>query len=102
MIELAGMDMPHETDGKSLLSLMNDDLHEWEDAAYGYFRNGISLRTGRYRLTRYFREEEPVIELYDHHADPDETQNVADQNSEVVGNLMPLWEKGDTGLFGPE
>ena len=29
----------------------------------------------------------------------DETKNVADENSEVVENLLPLWEKGNTGLF---
>ena len=102
IVELSGTGMPHETDGKSLLPLMNDNLHEWEDAAFGYWDNGISLRTGRYRLNRYFREDEPVIELYDHYTDPDETKNVADENSEVVRSLLTLWEKGNTGLFDPE
>jgi len=99
IIELSGVDMPHETDGKSLVQLMKNPLSEWEDAAYGYFRNGISLRSERYRLTRYFREQEPVIELYDHNNDPNETENVAAGNPDIIENLMPLWEKGNTGLF---
>ena len=102
ILALAGTDMPHETDGNSLLPLMNDNSHKWEDAAYGYYRSGISMRTGRYRLTRYFREEEPVIELYDHYTDPEETRNIAGEKSEVVQSLLPLWEKGNTGLFGTE
>jgi arylsulfatase A-like enzyme len=99
IIELSGVDMPHETDGKSLVPLMKNPLSEWEDAAYGYFRNGISLRSNRYRMTKYFREQQPVIELYDHNNDPNETKNVADENPDIIENLMPLWEKGNTGLF---
>ena len=57
------------------------------------------MRTSRYRLTRYFRNEKPVVELYDHTNDPFENRNIANKNPELVENLMPLWEKGDTGIF---
>jgi len=57
------------------------------------------LRTERYRLTKYFRDEEPVIELYDHKTDPNETTNIAAENHGIVESLMPLWEKGNTGLY---
>jgi hypothetical protein len=58
------------------------------------------LRTTRYRLTKYFRNAEPVIELYDHKEDLNETVNIAKEKTEIVEQLMPLWEKGNTGLYG--
>jgi arylsulfatase A-like enzyme len=99
LMELCGVAMPHATDGRSLMPLLSNPDSEWESAAWGYFRNGISLRTGRYRLTRYFREQQPVIELYDHESDPNETVNIAHENMDLVESLMPVWQKGNTGLF---
>lgn len=100
IMELCGIDMPHETDGRSLVLLMdNPDDSSWENHAFSYFRNGISLRTERYRLTRYFRKQQPVIELYDHFNDPYESRNVASKEPEVVDSLMGIWELGNTGLF---
>ena len=99
LMELCDVDMPHETDGKSVVPLISNPLINWENAAFGYYRNGISLRTDRYRLTKYFRNAEPVIELYDHQNDPNETKNIAGEKPEIVEQLMPLWEKGNTGLY---
>jgi arylsulfatase A-like enzyme len=102
LIELSGIEMPHQTDGRSLVPLINNSAIDWEEASYGYFRNGVSLRTGRYRLTKYFRDDEPSIELFDYQNDPHETVNIADENSEVVDQLLLLWEKGNTGLYENE
>ena len=99
LMDLCNVEMPYPTDGKSLFPLLSDPLAEWKGASYGYYRNGISLRTDRYRLTRYFRDAEPVIELYDHSTDPNETKNIAADKPEIVEMLMPLWEKGNTGLY---
>lgn len=99
LMDLCNVEMPHKTDGKSMLPLITNPFAEWEEASYGYFRNGITLRTERYRLTRYFRDAEPVVELYDHQTDPNETENVAETYSETVEKLMPLWLKGNTGLY---
>ena len=100
LMELCQVEMPYQTDGKSLVPIMKNPLFQtWEDASYGYFRNGISLRTWRYRLTKYFREQKPLIELYDHQSDPDETINIVTEKPEIVEQLMPLWEKGNTGLY---
>jgi len=100
IVDLCGLNMPMQTDGKSLLPLLNNPYALWDNVSYSYFMNGISLRTERYRLTKYFRKAEPTIELYDHQTDPNETKNIADEHSDIVGNLMPLWEKGNTGLYG--
>lgn len=99
LMDLCDVEMPHETDGTSLVPLLTNPMASWEDISYGYYKNGISLRTSRYRLTKYFRKQEPVIELYDHQTDPNETKNIAAEHPEIVNNLMPLLEKGNTGLY---
>ncbi len=99
LMELCGVEMPHQTDGKSLVPLLNNPLQQWEGASFGYYKNGISLRTERYRLTKYFRSQQPLIELYDHKTDPFETKNIAAENPAIVEQLMPLWERGNTGLY---
>ena len=70
--------------------------------AYSYFKNGISLRTDKYRLTQYFRKEEPTIELYDHENDPYETKNIVGTKPDIVEELLPLLELGNTGLYSKE
>jgi arylsulfatase A-like enzyme len=100
ILELCGVDMPHATDGRSWWPLMQDPTMDWEENAFSYFRKGISLKTGRFRLSKYFREEQPVVELYDHFNDPYETNNISNKNQDIVEQLMPLWEKGNTGLYG--
>lgn len=100
LMELCGTPVQHPLDGQSLTGLMKNPADSlWRNTAYSYFRNGISLRTERYRLNRYFRNDEPVIELYDHLTDPNETKNIAGENPELVQALLVLWEKGDTGLY---
>ncbi|WP_226332606.1 sulfatase [Echinicola marina] len=100
LMDLMGVKTNYPLDGKSMVPLMeNPDWEEWRNTAYGYFRNGISLRTPEYRLSKYFREQEPKIELYDHKNDPNETVNIAQQKPEIVEQLMPLWERGNTGIF---
>ncbi len=100
IVDLCGLQMPIKTDGKSLLPLLKNPLTKWDNISYGYFMNGISMRTERYRLTKYFRKAEPTIELYDHQTDPNETRNIAAERPDVIETLLPLWEKGNTGLFG--
>ena len=99
LMELAGLSMPHEVDGASFLPLLNDNSANQSEAAYSYFRKGVSMRTSRYRLTRYFRDEMPSVELYDHQNDPFETVNIAAENPQIVESLMPLLDEGNTGLF---
>ncbi len=97
--ELCGLQMPHQTDGKSMVTLLMDQETEWEEASYGYFRNGITLRSKYYRLTRYFRDQQPVMELYDHRTDANETINIAEAFPGTVEDLYRIWERGNTGLY---
>lgn len=99
LLELTGIDTPYDLDGESLVPLIEQVATPIDQTAYGYFKRGITVRNDRYRLTRYFRNQEPIIELYDHENDPLETINVAAQNPDIVQKLMPLLEKGNTGLY---
>ena len=99
LLELCGVSKTHKTDGNSLLPLLNGQKESNDGVAYGYYRNGISVRNDRYRLSKYFREEMPNVELYDHETDPMESVNIAAENPDIVKALMPLLEKGNTGLY---
>ena len=100
LMELCGVGMSFETDGHSMTNLL-DDPHSanWSEASWAYFNQGITLRTPGYRLTKYFRKQQPVIELFDHHADPWENRNIADQDPEVVKKLLPVLEEKDFGMY---
>lgn len=101
LMELCGLSMPYPTAGKSLVPLLKDPAdRNWKQVAYSYFNHGISMRTAEYRLTRYFRTQQPVIELYDHRTDPYENTNIAADHPDIVKQLMPLLQKGNTGLYG--
>lgn len=100
LMELCGTPVDQQLDGASLTGLMkNPDDQQWRNTAYSYFRNGISVRTEQYRLSKYFREQEPVIELFDYKNDVNETKSYAEEMPEIVEKLMPVLEKGNTGLY---
>ena len=79
--------------------IQNPQNDHWTEVAYSYFKTGISMRVPGYRLNKYYRDDQPVIELFDHHDDPYETKNIADQQQDIVEKLMPTWEEGNTGIF---
>ncbi len=74
LAELAGLPIPEHVEGKSLLPLLQDPAAAWDSVAIttSGFRNH-SVRTGRYRYTRYSDRSE---ELYDLDADPHEWHNL--------------------------
>ncbi|MCB0750777.1 MAG: sulfatase, partial [Ignavibacteriae bacterium] len=84
IMELCDIDIHNSLDGNSFTDLLNDPMINKDDPAYSYYNNGISVRTDQYRLTKYFREEQPVTELFDYENDPNETENIADQNPQLV------------------
>lgn len=98
LMELSGVSINNKVDGESFAQVLEGETTT-NGVAYSYFKNGISMRTVKYRLTKYFRDEQPEIELYDHSADPNESRNIASENPEIISDLMPLLEKGNTGLY---
>ena len=50
-------------------------------------------------MMKYFRKQQPEIELYNHATDPNETKNIASENPDIVEKLLPVLEVGNTGLY---
>ncbi|WP_209329401.1 sulfatase [Lunatimonas salinarum] len=103
LTDLCGLSVDFPLDGQSLGTLIQEgeDLNR-KNRSFSYFNKGISMRTDRYRLTRYFREQQPDVELYDHLEDPYESINIAQQRPDLVEKLLLEWEAGDTGLYSPQ
>ena len=99
LCELGGIELPGHLDGKSFAPVFNAPDHELKEAAYGYWGNAITMRTKRFRLTRFHDNGKEVIQLYDHQNDPHESVNIANDNPEIIEELMPLLKKGNKGLF---
>lgn len=99
LIALCDINISHQIDGEPLVGLMQSNQQTPDDVAYSYFKQGITMRTERYRLTKYFRQDEPTLELYDYMNDPLESKNIASENTEVLEKLLPILEKGNTGLY---
>ncbi|TGV04738.1 sulfatase [Flavivirga rizhaonensis] len=100
LMELCNVNMPHKTDGNSLVKIIKKPkIIQSKNVSYGYYKNGISLRTEQYRMTKYFRKSQPTIELFDLLKDPYETTNIANENPEIISSLMPILDKGNTGLY---
>jgi arylsulfatase A-like enzyme len=97
LMELCGVEVPPGPEGKSFASLLDSPEDKgWQDVAYSYFRNGMGMRTPRYRMSKYFTSGEEVTELYEYGPDLFERKNIAAENPDILSSLMPLWEKGNT------
>ncbi|MBO9617964.1 MAG: sulfatase [Niabella sp.] len=94
LMDLCKLKMPYNGDGESFARLLrHPGATAWRNTAISYFNKGITIRTSRYRFTRYFREAMPVVELYDHQQDPWENKNIAAAKPEVVKEMEHTWEK---------
>lgn len=64
---------------------------EWSRERFENHVMGYTMRTDRYRLVRWVDMRRPdrslAVELYDHQTDPDETENIAADETEVVEKL---------------
>jgi PelA/Pel-15E family pectate lyase len=75
LLELAGLEPNPDLDGKSLVPLMKDPGAVWDwPALTTHGKGNHSLRTKRWRYTRYSNGDE---ELYDHSIDEMEWENLA-------------------------
>ncbi|MDI9603888.1 MAG: sulfatase [Bacteroidota bacterium] len=96
LMELCNVKSPVGLDGKSFAFLLNSpNDFRWKDVSYSYFRNGISVRTPNYRMTRYALNDSIITELYDYKQDFFERKNLIYEKKNIVNTLIPLWEKGN-------
>jgi iduronate 2-sulfatase len=103
LCELAGLPLPSHLEGTSFAPLLDAPQRSWKKAAFSQYPRGggvmgYSMRTDRYRLTRWLNRNEAEVarELYDHQKDPQENVNIADrpENREVVEELTKQMQAG--------
>jgi len=106
LCELTGLSIPAHVEGKSMVPLLKDPSRKWKTAAFNIWQASISMRTDRYRLTRYnqampkgSRGQLPSTgryELYDYEADPAGGENLAadPRNKELLDRLIKQMDAG--------
>ena len=116
LCDLAGLPKPEHLEGTSFVPLLDQPNRRWKQAALSQYPRphtkpdhvlGRTIRTERYRFTRWNRTEEPnagklnetvAWELYDHLLDPEETTNIADTADK--GLVKQLAAQLDSGWRG--
>ena len=85
LCDLAGLPKPSHLEGTSLVPVLKEPSKQVKTGAFSQYPRGnvmgYSIRTERYRLTRWSPREKLetalAVELYDHQTDPAENTNVA-------------------------
>lgn len=99
LLDFCGIDPPYDLDGESLLKTIQSRKTDKRDSALGFWKDGVSIRTDSYRLTKFFREEKPKIELYNHLSDPEENHNIAADQKKIVDSLTRVLESKVPGFY---
>ena len=77
LMELTHIEIPRHVVGKSLQAVMHNENDLVRGSALTRWRNGYSIKTRRYRLTRWGQNGTLGYELYDHKTDKEELINLA-------------------------
>jgi iduronate 2-sulfatase len=101
LAELCGLTPPSHLEGRSFRPLLDDPEQPWKAGAYTQLStgkgkgDGRSVRTERWRYTEW-DEGRRGAELYDHHADPHEYRNLANDEAyaDTVKTLKALLAEG--------
>lgn len=91
LCDACNIPIPLQLEGTSIMPVIENPTLTWKTAAFSQIRrsNGYSMRTGQYRYTEWGNKGQRGRELYDYHADPNETANIANlpENKELVEQL---------------
>jgi arylsulfatase A-like enzyme len=113
LCDLAGLPVPDALEGLSAAPLLDQPDLPWKLAAFSQYPRsvagkklmGYSMRTDRYRFTRWENRQDPeevvAIEIYDHAEDPAENVNIANDpaNRDLVRRLTQQYLKGWRGAL---
>jgi iduronate 2-sulfatase len=111
LAESAGLALPPHLEGTSLKSLLANPNRPWKTAVFSQFPRkhgqqnlmGYSMRTDRYRFTRWVNRDDHskmvAEELYDHDSDPQENTNIVKtiDASPLHSKLRADWSAGWKG-----
>lgn len=86
LCELNGLEVPDFLHGESLLPILEDPSAKGHPA-YSYWRNTKTIRTATHRLTLH---KDGYAELYDHTSPLKESQNLAEENPQLVESLKKI------------
>jgi arylsulfatase A-like enzyme len=104
LCELVDLPLPSHLEGSSFVPLLDAPDRPWKSAAFTQVvradATGRSMRTERYRFTRWSKTKSPTttvaVELYDYRKSPVEVENIAErsENAELVKKLAAKLEAG--------
>ncbi|MBS3776154.1 MAG: sulfatase [Bacteroidales bacterium] len=86
MLDAAGVEVPSDMQGKSMVPLLEGQNTDWRDALYYHYyeypgihavKRHYGIRTDRYKLIHFYHDVDEW-ELYDLKKDPNEMHNVID------------------------
>ena len=84
-MDFADIETPEHVVGKSLKVIIDDSSKLVRNGALTKWRNGYSMKTERYRITKWGQEGELGYELYDHNFDKNEINNLSsDTNYSLI------------------
>ena len=81
LMDLTDIVVPSHVVGKSLVPVMHNEEEYVRGSALTRWRNGYSMKTKRYRMTKWGKEGELGYELYDHFYDREELINLVSDSA---------------------
>ena len=95
LMDILNINTPKHVVGKSLKPIIKNVDTSVRGSALTRWRNGYSIKTKRYRLTRWGKNGELGYELYDHKNDKNELNNLEknEDYTEILDSLKIIIEK---------
>ena len=101
LMDILNINTPKHVVGKSLEPIIKNVDTTIRGSALTRWRNGYSIKTKRYRLTKWGKNGELGYELYDHKNDKNELNNLEknEDYAETLDSLKIIIEKKNYGSF---